>query len=76
MTKQFIRYKIVIHRDKKIIHRDKERCFMRKMNTDTEVLLKLIAILPRLPENEQYRILGYGERMADEKEEKRAAENR
>lgn len=49
---------------------------MKKKKTDTEVLLKLIAILPRLPENEQYRILGYGERMADEKEEKRSVESK
>lgn len=48
---------------------------MRKEEKGTEVLLRLIAILPHLPENERYRLLGYGERMADEKEEKRARES-
>ena len=47
---------------------------MRRTETDAEVLVKLIALLPQMPEREQYRLLGYGERMADEKEEKEERE--
>lgn len=39
---------------------------------NVEVLVKLIGLLPHMPEREQYRLLGYGERMADEKEEREA----
>lgn len=39
---------------------------------NVEVLVKLIGLLPQMPEREQYRLLGYGERMADEKEEREA----
>lgn len=58
------------------MHRDKKEreIIMRRTETDAEVLVKLIALLPQMPEREQYRLLGYGERMADEKEEKEERE--